>query len=156
MHFAGTTMRNVRTKRSAGGHRRRSTCRHRAPCGLASKTLGTTPITRSAASAATARSDGRVSSSSSAEALVDERIAIVELETGDHVVPFCDMDIGLINRRGMFIRFAPPREGLRDPAEQTAQPNLLGIYAGLKCRQSFRLYPADVTAKNARLGLPER
>ena len=61
------------------------------------------------------------------EALVDELIGIAELETGDHVVRFCDMDIGLINRRGLFIRFAPPREGLRDPAEQTAQPNLSGI-----------------------------
>ena len=93
---------------------------------LASKTLGTTPITRSAASAATARSNQR-SYIFIGEALVDELIGIVELETGDHVVRFCDMDIGLINRRGLFIRFAPPREGLRDPAEQTAQPNLSGI-----------------------------
>ena len=61
------------------------------------------------------------------EALVDELIGIVELETGDHVVRFCDMDIGLINRRGLFTRFAPPREGLRDPDEQTAKPKLSGI-----------------------------
>src|SRR3954465_12565381 len=30
------------------------------------------------------------------EALVDELVAIAELETGDHVVRFCDLDIGLI------------------------------------------------------------
>ncbi len=34
------------------------------------------------------------------EALVDELIGVAEPETGDHVVRFCDMDIGLINRRG--------------------------------------------------------
>lgn len=61
------------------------------------------------------------------EALVDELVGIVELETGDHVVRFCDLDVGLINRRGLFSRFAPPRGGLRDPAEQTAQPNLSGV-----------------------------
>jgi transposase InsO family protein len=61
------------------------------------------------------------------EALVDELVGIAELETGDHVVRFCDLDIGLIDRRGLFTRFAPRREGLRDPGEQTAQPNLSGI-----------------------------
>jgi putative transposase len=33
-------------------------------------------------------------------ALVDELIGIAELETGAHVVRFCDLDIGLIDRRG--------------------------------------------------------
>jgi hypothetical protein len=61
------------------------------------------------------------------EAFVNELVGIAELETGDQVVRFCDLDIGLIDRRGLFTRFAPPREGLRDPAEQTAQPNLSGI-----------------------------
>jgi transposase InsO family protein len=61
------------------------------------------------------------------EALVDQLVGIAERETGDHVVRFCGLDIGLIDRRGLFTRFAPPREGLRDPAEQTAQPNLSGI-----------------------------
>jgi transposase InsO family protein len=61
------------------------------------------------------------------EALTDELVGIAELETGDYVVRFCGLDLGLINRRGLFTRFAPPREGLRDPAEQTAQPNLSGI-----------------------------
>ena len=34
---------------------------------------------------------------------------------------------GLIDRRGLFTRFAPPREGSRDPGEQAAQPKLSGI-----------------------------
>jgi transposase InsO family protein len=61
------------------------------------------------------------------EALVGELIGIAELETGDHLVRFCDRDIGLINRRGIFARFAPPRTGLREPAEHAASPKLSGI-----------------------------
>ena len=62
------------------------------------------------------------------EALVDELIGIAELETGDHIVRFCDLDIGLIGCRGLFTRFAAPREGLRDPGEQAAPPqHLSGI-----------------------------
>lgn len=55
------------------------------------------------------------------EALIGELVGIAELETGDHVVRFCDLDIGLIDRRGRFTRFAPPREGLREPGEPTTQ-----------------------------------
>jgi transposase InsO family protein len=51
------------------------------------------------------------------ETLIGELIGIAELETGDHVVRFCDLDIGLIDRQGRFSRFAPPRERLREPAE---------------------------------------
>jgi len=54
------------------------------------------------------------------EALVDQLVGIAELETGDHVVRFCNLDVGLIDRRGLFTRFAPPRDGLREPGEQTA------------------------------------
>jgi transposase InsO family protein len=61
------------------------------------------------------------------EALVGELVGITELETGDHIVRFCDLDVGLIDHRGLFTRFAPPREGLRDPGEQPAQPKLSGI-----------------------------
>jgi hypothetical protein len=61
------------------------------------------------------------------EALIDELVGVAELETGDHVVRFCDLDIGLIDRRGLFTRFAPPREALRDPAEQPTYPKLSGI-----------------------------
>lgn len=61
------------------------------------------------------------------EAFVNEPVGIAELETGDHVVRFCDLDIGLIDRRGLFTRFAPQREGSREPGEQPAQPKLSGI-----------------------------
>lgn len=61
------------------------------------------------------------------EALTGELVGIAELETGDHVVRFCDIDIGLIDRRGRFGRFAPPRPGLREPAKSAATPNLSGI-----------------------------
>jgi hypothetical protein len=45
------------------------------------------------------------------EALVGELVGIAELETGDYIVRVCDLDIGLIGRRGRFVRFAPPRSG---------------------------------------------
>ena len=61
------------------------------------------------------------------QALVDELVGVAELQTGDHIVRFCDLDIGLIDRRGLFTRFAPLRERLRDPGEQAAQPKLSGI-----------------------------
>jgi transposase InsO family protein len=61
------------------------------------------------------------------EALVGELVGVAERETGDHVVRFCGLDIGLIDRRGLFTRFAPLREELRDPGEKPAQPNLSGI-----------------------------
>ena len=43
------------------------------------------------------------------EVLVGELIGIAELETGDQVVRFCDLDIGLIDTQGWSSRFAPPR-----------------------------------------------
>jgi hypothetical protein len=61
------------------------------------------------------------------EAPADELVGIAELETGGHIVRFCDLDIGLIDRRGLLTRFAPLRERLRDPSKQAAQPKLSGI-----------------------------
>jgi len=61
------------------------------------------------------------------EALIGELVGIAELETGDHIVRFCDLDIGLIDRRGRFSRFAPPRPGLREPAKPATTQNLSGI-----------------------------
>jgi len=61
------------------------------------------------------------------QALVGELIGIAELETGDHVVRFCDLDIGLIDRRGRFSRFAPLRDGFRKPAEPAPNPKLSTI-----------------------------
>jgi len=60
-------------------------------------------------------------------ALTGEVVGIAELETGDHVVRFCHLDIGLINRRGRFVRFAPRREALREPHEPAATSKLSGI-----------------------------
>jgi transposase InsO family protein len=57
------------------------------------------------------------------EALIGELVGIAELETGDQVVRFCDLDIGLIDSRGRFRRFAPRRDGLR----KTADPNSVNL-----------------------------
>jgi transposase InsO family protein len=55
------------------------------------------------------------------EALVGELIGIAELATGDHVVRFCGLDLGLLDRSGTFRRFAPPRPG------RSKTPNLSTI-----------------------------
>jgi transposase InsO family protein len=60
-------------------------------------------------------------------ALVDELVGIAELESGDYVVRFCDLDIGIIDRKGRFRRFAPPRNGHRKPAEPAHPGTLSGI-----------------------------
>jgi transposase InsO family protein len=54
-------------------------------------------------------------------ALVGELVGIAELESGDHVVRFCDLDVGIINHQLSFRRFAPPRTGLRKTAEQRSK-----------------------------------
>lgn len=61
------------------------------------------------------------------EALEGELVGLAELENGDHVVRFCGRDLGLLDRRGVFRRFAPPRTGLRDPTEHAANQNLSTI-----------------------------
>jgi transposase InsO family protein len=61
------------------------------------------------------------------EALIGEFVGIAELETGDHVVRFCDLDIGLIDRRGRFARFAPPRPGRSEAGKPVANQKLSGI-----------------------------
>jgi transposase InsO family protein len=60
------------------------------------------------------------------EALIGELVGILELETGDDLVRFGQLDLGLIDRQGRFSRFAPLRYRLREPAEP-APPNLSGI-----------------------------
>jgi transposase InsO family protein len=61
------------------------------------------------------------------EALIGELVGIADLETGDHVVRFCDLDIGRIDRRGQFGRFAPPREPPRKPAERTKLSGIIPV-----------------------------
>jgi transposase InsO family protein len=60
------------------------------------------------------------------EALVGELVGIAELDTGDHIVRFCDLDIGLINHRRLFVRFAPQRH-LREADQQSPTPTLSTI-----------------------------
>jgi transposase InsO family protein len=61
------------------------------------------------------------------EAVVGELVGMAELENGDHVVRFCGRDLGLLDRHGVFRRFAPPRTGLRQTAEDAAQQKLSTI-----------------------------
>jgi transposase InsO family protein len=58
------------------------------------------------------------------EALVNELVGMSELETGDQLVRFCSLEIGLLRRRGGFMRFGPPRE---QPTEPTTPPRLSTI-----------------------------
>jgi len=61
------------------------------------------------------------------EALIGELVGLAELETGDHVVRYCGHDLGILDRRGAFRRFAPPRTGLRYTTERAATQNLSTI-----------------------------
>jgi transposase InsO family protein len=61
------------------------------------------------------------------EALVGELVGIAELETGEHVVRFCDHDIGRIDHNRVFVRFAPPRPGLHEPDKHPGDHKLSTI-----------------------------
>jgi len=61
------------------------------------------------------------------EAVVGELVGLAELENGDQVVRFCGRDLGLVDRRGVFRRFAPPRTGLRKTTEDAANQKLSAI-----------------------------
>ncbi|WP_249225537.1 integrase core domain-containing protein [Tardiphaga alba] len=60
-------------------------------------------------------------------ALVGELVGIAELETGDHIVRFCDYDIGLIDRLRVFRRFGPPRENAYRPPDPEPSQKLSTI-----------------------------
>jgi transposase InsO family protein len=47
------------------------------------------------------------------EVLAGEPVGMIEHETGGHIVRFSSRDLGLIDRHGRFLRFAPPRARLR-------------------------------------------
>jgi len=51
------------------------------------------------------------------EALAGEPVGMIEREDGTHLVRFCTRDLGVIDAKGRFRRFAPPRYKLREPAE---------------------------------------
>ncbi len=57
------------------------------------------------------------------QALVGEPVGVAETETGDWIVRFADLPLGIIDRRGRKLRiFAPARPGRRkDHAKQTPQ-----------------------------------
>ena len=55
------------------------------------------------------------------EALIGEQVGIAELENGDHIVRFCTRDLGVIDHRFCFLRFAPPRARLRAAQETKAK-----------------------------------
>lgn len=54
------------------------------------------------------------------EALAGECVGLCEHDTGGHIVRFCGRDLGMIDRKRRFLRFAPPRARL-PVAQETAQ-----------------------------------
>ena len=82
-------------------------------------------------------------------ALIGELVGIAELETGDHVVRFCELDVGLIDIRGRFCRSLRLVTGSANRQNQKT----VGNHAGPKCRQSCRL---NLGAWRAPLTRPHR
>ena len=124
---AGTTTRSARTKRWANVPRTNSTSHRSDPCRIALRIPwydADHQVRRVRPSGEIMWKGGRLFVS---EVLAGELLGIAELETGDHVVRFYHRDMGLIDRRGRFTRFAPPRTGLREPAEPAANSKLSGI-----------------------------
>lgn len=60
-------------------------------------------------------------------ALVGELVGIAEYDDGCQVVRFCDLDLGLIDNRSRFLRFAPLRHRLREAQEATSYRKLSTI-----------------------------
>jgi transposase InsO family protein len=61
------------------------------------------------------------------EALRGETVGLAEREDGAHLVRFCDVDLGVLDRAGRFRRFAPLRHRLREPPEDPSQQKVSGI-----------------------------
>ncbi len=61
------------------------------------------------------------------EALRGESVGIAERQDGQHIVRFADFDLGVIDPRGNFRRFAPRRHRLREAPETQTPPKLSGI-----------------------------
>jgi transposase InsO family protein len=55
------------------------------------------------------------------EALMGELVGIIKQEDGSHLVRFCDVDLGVLDRSCRFRRFAAPRYWLREAPEATDQ-----------------------------------
>lgn len=61
------------------------------------------------------------------EAFAGELIGLTEREDGAYLVRFCQVDLGILDRRMGFRRFAPLRHRLREAPEAHAQPKVSGI-----------------------------
>ncbi|HEY3812589.1 MAG TPA: IS481 family transposase [Caulobacteraceae bacterium] len=57
-------------------------------------------------------------------ALVDELVGVAPYDDGLHIVRFCGVDLGVIDHRRRFLRFAPLRHRLREAQEAAAQPKV--------------------------------
>jgi transposase InsO family protein len=68
------------------------------------------------------------------QALIGELVGIIELETGDHVVRFCDLDVGLINRCGVF----RSKMSTINPVAQSSRPRRLSPHVTSANVASFR------------------
>jgi len=61
------------------------------------------------------------------EPLIGEPVGRLEREDGSHLVRFFGLDLGVINRQGRFLRFAPLGHRLREAQEPQPQQNLSGV-----------------------------
>jgi transposase InsO family protein len=61
------------------------------------------------------------------EPLIGEVVGLAPLPSGAHIVRFFDIDLGLIDRQGRFLRFAPLRHRLRYAQEHPPQQKVSGI-----------------------------
>lgn len=61
------------------------------------------------------------------EAFAGQLVGIADHDEGLHIVRFCGVDLGVINRRSAFLRFAPLRHRLREAQEGRAQQKLSTI-----------------------------
>jgi hypothetical protein len=55
------------------------------------------------------------------EALIGELVGLLEREDGAQIVRFCNVDLGVIDRSGVFRRFAPRRHKLRKAPEDPSK-----------------------------------
>ena len=81
----------------------------RGRCPPGSTTPGTTPITKSDASTPPASIRWRGESIFIGEALAGEVVGLAERDQGHHIVRFSHHDLGMIDPKTAFRRFAPPR-----------------------------------------------
>ena len=62
------------------------------------------------------------------EPLIGETVGLAETPSGAHIVRFFDIDLGVIDRRGHFRRFAPLRHRLRYAPDDQPQQKVSGIF----------------------------